>query len=259
MKTKLTQRSVQTSSASHSPVLGLLSDFKAPEVRSDFALDELFKMSAMGDSEALLAYARIVCKHVGQLNGLVPTHAKSIRPFSRHQLRWPILKSTRKSHSENERQILDALQIGEDCGEAIHRDRRFRQTGKLSWLVRDSLEFVDLHRRIRNGEDRFFAPMQLARSREDFPGIVLHQFGKKAELGAALKAGRFSAHTVDEWERFIVTAFRTLLEQRTRKPADIGWLKHFASKSKARSFGRAKEQFLRLLSKRIRSLAGKVG
>lgn len=238
-------------------MLGLLSDLKAPEVRSDSALDELFELSAKGDPEALLAYARIVCKQVKQLNSLVPQHARLLLPFSRCQLRWPILKSTRKSHSENERQILEALEIGEDCGEAIQRDRRFRQTGKLSWLVKDSLEFVELHRQIRDGDDRFFAPMQLARSREDFPGFVLHQFGKKAQLGTALKAGRFSAHTVDEWERFIVTAFKTLLERRARKPADIGWLKHFASKSKARSFGRAKEQFLRLLSKRIRSLAGK--
>lgn len=235
----------------------LLACMNTPESRIESALDELYGAASKGDATALQAYARILCKHAGQLNGLVPDHAEKLLPFSRHQLCWPILKSTRKCHSENERQILDTLEIGEDCGEAIHRDRRYRLNGKLAWLVSESLRFVELHRQTADGGHHYFSPMQLSSLREDFPGRVLQKYGSEAQLRAALKAGRLTADTVGEWELFVVTAFKAILERRKHRPADIGWLKHYVSKSKARSFGRAKEQFLRLLSKRIRSVAGK--
>src|SRR5674476_349766 len=103
-----------------------------------------YKPVAGGDPVAIQTYARLICEHVKNLNSLIGTHKKHLLPVSQMRVTWPILKSKHPHFSEDEKTILNALDVGSTTDRHLATYCRYKPAGKIARLVDELVWWIDV-------------------------------------------------------------------------------------------------------------------
>jgi hypothetical protein len=238
------------------------------EWRSVWRRSEDLKPVSGGDPSAIKDYAKLICKHVEQLNSLVESHREQLLPVSRERLSWPVLMSGHPVLSQDEKTILAVLEVGKGTGRYFDRFSKWPLKGRIACLVDELLLWVNACKNPpgtewhfpRKGPIRIFGGMDClyASDGQYCPHPILarlrRQLSPREKDTKRLKP--LDGGSFDEWEEF----FDAMLEDFFGHPDSAWFMRRFFVTAKSRnSLGLAKGHVKRGVRARLRALTGTKG
>jgi hypothetical protein len=220
-------------------------------------LESLSRLAATGNADAAVSYANLLGRNVKKLNALVLANPKLFRAYSRECLNWPILKSPAPHFCQDEKWILNQLEIGKDSGRVLDQHSKLKPDGRVASLVDNIIEAINLHRRIDIEKD------ETGSSSLAFEMILFQQrlptcfYGKLSEAefkSAASKLKPFSKSSVGDWDQVIVAKLIDCFKDRQCAAFLCGFA---TAPTKSKSPGRAKQYLIQRVRKRLLGLAGR--
>ena len=207
--------------------------------------------------EALQAYAKLICDHVGRLNSLVQSHREALLPFSKKLTSWPILKSTHPHLSQDEQSILATLQVGSDSGCYFDRYSKWKLGGKIALLADELIAFVNRHKdqqALRKRKPPVWAGLLPPPTILGFDPFGDNPPARSRFAHTAAEIEPLGQTSVGHWEQLIGTILRRCYDE-TRFGAVLTRL-FVTAPTKRKTPGRSKEYLIRKVSLRLKALAG---
>jgi len=217
-----------------------------------------YKPVVGGDPDAIQAYARLVCKHVENLNSLIGSHTKHLLPVSRTRFTWPILKSEHPVLSQDEDDILTMLEVGKETGRYFDRFSKWKPDGEIALLVDELLCWADYCKREskRNKEPVIIVPRTIYDRFEDHPLIAkLRKHLEPCELEVA-RLKPLERNSVAEWVEFVRALLDDCFNDRHCAKFLASGFVFAESREQKHGFSRAKSYLVSKVLKRLKALAG---
>ena len=221
-----------------------------------------------GDPIAIQEYAKLVCEHVEKLNFLIESHKKHLLPVSQKRFTWPILKSEHPHFSQDEKKILNALEVGKGTGRFFDKYSKWKPGGLIAYLVDELLSWVEA---CKDKGKYFYTTTIMRKPRllrgsavellydRDSPHTVVARLrkhlAKHQKAAASLKP--LTQDSINEWEKFF-TALLTdcFKDARCAQLLSKVFVKAESRKKKEGRYGVAKQHLIRKVCERLRAFAG---
>jgi hypothetical protein len=158
-----------------------------------------------GDPDAIQEYARLVCEHVEKLNSLITSHRRNLLAVSQTRFTWPILKSIHPYFSENQKEILFALDVGGAINQHLAVYCRYKAGGRIAWLVDELLEWANYCKRTSatSGPVIILPSRSIYDDDADYPLVAtLRKHLEPRELEVA-RLESLSKNSREEWGKFM--------------------------------------------------------